>query len=45
VLLCVFSAIQLQRLNFGAFERHGEVLSGAAIAAVGLAFLVWPLIR
>ena len=45
VLLCVFSTTRLQRLNFGAFERHGEVLSGAAIAAVGLAFLVWPLIR
>lgn len=45
MLLCVFSATRLQRLNFGAFERHGEVLSGAAIAAVGLAFWVWPLIR
>jgi hypothetical protein len=41
VLLCVFSATQLQRLNFGAFERHGEVLSGAAIAIVGIAF--WAL--
>lgn len=45
VLLCIFSATRLQRLNFGSFERHGEVLSGAAIAAVGLAIWVWPLIR
>lgn len=45
VLLSVFSATRLQRLNFGAFERHGEVLSGATIAAVGLAFWVWPLLR
>lgn len=41
VLLCVSSTARLQGLNLGAFERHGEVLSGAAIAIVGLAF--WAL--
>ena len=38
ILLCVFSTTRLQRLNFGVFERHGEVMSGAAIAAVGIVF-------
>lgn len=45
ILLCVYSATQLQRLNFGEFERHGEVLSGAAIAILGLAFWALPLSR
>lgn len=42
-LLCVLSTAGLRRLRFGAFERYGEVLSGAAIAAVGLVFLLRPL--
>ncbi len=45
VLLCVFSTTRLQSLNFDAFERHGEVLSGAAIAIVGLAFWALSLSR
>jgi len=34
----------LQRANLGAFERHGEVLSGAFIALVGVAFWLWPVL-
>jgi hypothetical protein len=44
VLLCVSSTAGLQRVRLGAFERYGEVLSGAFIALVGLAFWVWPVI-
>jgi hypothetical protein len=44
VLLCVYSAAGLQRVSLGAFERYGEVLSGAFIALVGVAFWVWPII-
>jgi ABC-type nickel/cobalt efflux system permease component RcnA len=43
VLLCVSSASGLQRIGFNPIERYGEVLSGAAIALLGLAFWVWPL--
>jgi hypothetical protein len=42
VLLCASSAAGLQRLRLGAVERHGEVLSGACIAFVGIAFWLWP---
>ena len=42
VLLCAFSAAALQRMRFGAFERYGEVLSGAFMAVVGLLFWAWP---
>jgi hypothetical protein len=42
MLLCVYSAAGLQRVKLGAVERYGEVLSGAFIAAVGVAFYVWP---
>jgi len=42
VLLCVYSTAGLQRVRFGAFERYGEVLSGAFIALVGVAFWIWP---
>jgi hypothetical protein len=45
LVLCVTSASQLQSLHFGAFERHGEALSGAIIAIVGLVFWVWPFSR
>jgi uncharacterized membrane-anchored protein len=44
VLLCVFSTAGLQRVRLGAFERYGEVLSGAFIALVGVAFWVSPLL-
>jgi hypothetical protein len=43
VLLCVFSTAGLQRVQLGGFERYGEVLSGAFIALVGVAFWVSPL--
>jgi nickel/cobalt transporter (NicO) family protein len=44
VLLCVFSTAGLQRVQLGAFERYGEVLSGAFIALVGVAFWIWPVL-
>jgi hypothetical protein len=44
VLLCVYSTARLQRARLGAFERYGEVLSGAFIALVGLAFWIWPVL-
>ena len=42
VLLCVHATAGLRRLRLGAFERYGEVLSGAVIAMVGLIFGLWP---
>jgi hypothetical protein len=45
VIVCTTAAARLQRIQFGSLERYGEVLSGAAIALVGLAFWVWPAIR
>jgi hypothetical protein len=44
MLLCVYSTAELQRVRLGAFERYGEVLSGAFIALVGLAFWIWPVL-
>ena len=44
VLLCVYSNAGLQRVRLGALERYGEVLSGAFIALVGLAFWIWPVL-
>lgn len=41
VLLCVYSTAGLQRVSLGPLERYGEVLSGAFIALVGLAFLLF----
>ena len=43
-LLCVCSAAGLERMRLGAFERYGEVLSGAFIVLVGLAFGIWPVL-
>jgi nickel/cobalt transporter (NicO) family protein len=42
VLLCVYSTASLQRIRLGAFERYGEVLSGAFIALVGVVFWISP---
>jgi hypothetical protein len=39
----VYSTAGLQRVRLGAFERYGEVLSGAFIALVGVAFWIWPI--
>ncbi len=44
VLLCVYSTAGLQRVRLGPFERYGEVLSGAFIALVGVAFWIWPVL-
>jgi len=42
VVLCVYSAAGLQRLHLGPLERYGEVVSGAIIVLVGVAFWLWP---
>ncbi|MBV9219771.1 MAG: hypothetical protein JOY94_10170 [Methylobacteriaceae bacterium] len=44
VVLCVYSTMSLQRVRLGPIERYGEVLSGALIALIGLAFLIWPIL-
>lgn len=44
MLLCVYSAASLQRVSLGRFERYGEVLSGAFIALVGVAFWLFPVL-
>lgn len=41
VALSVTSARGIQRLNFGRFERYGEVFSGAFIAVLGIVFLLY----
>jgi len=44
VILCVSSVAGLQRVKLGSLDRYGEVLSGACIAVVGVAFLVCPVL-
>jgi hypothetical protein len=44
VVLCLASAASLQRVRLGPLERYGEVLSGGFIAAVGLIFLIFPVL-
>jgi hypothetical protein len=44
IVLCVSAVAGLQRVRLGSLERYGEVLSGAFIAAVGLVFLVFPIV-
>ena len=44
ILFCVYSTAGLQRVRLDAFERYGEVLSGAFIGLVGLAFWIWPIL-
>ncbi len=44
LILCVYSTAGLQRVRLGPVERYGEVLSGAFIALVGVAFWVWPVV-
>jgi hypothetical protein len=41
VILCVYSTKLLQSGSLGAFEKYGEVLSGAFIAIVGFVFLLY----
>ena len=38
VLLSVYAASGLQRLNLGPLEKYGEVASGLVIAGVGIVF-------
>jgi hypothetical protein len=40
--LCVGALAGVSRLQLGTFERYGEVLSGAFIALVGVAFGLGP---
>ncbi|HUA09983.1 MAG TPA: hypothetical protein VMA98_12025 [Candidatus Acidoferrales bacterium] len=40
VALCTLSGAALARLHLGPLERYGEVLSGALIALVGIAFML-----
>jgi ABC-type nickel/cobalt efflux system permease component RcnA len=42
IILCDASTRGVQNANLGRFERYGEVLSGALIAALGLIFLFFP---
>lgn len=44
VLLSVYSASGLQQVRFAAFEKYGEVVSGAFIALIGAIFLIWPVL-
>jgi len=44
VVFCVYSTAGLKRVSFGPLEKYGEVLSGAFIAFVGVAFWVWPVV-
>lgn len=42
--LTVSATAGLQRLRFGAFEKYGELASGAFIAAVGIIFFFLPVL-
>jgi ABC-type nickel/cobalt efflux system permease component RcnA len=44
VALCVLSVAGLKNVKLGALEHYGEVLSGAFIALVGVAFWIWPIL-
>jgi len=44
MLLCVYPAAGFRRVKLGTFERYGEVLSGAFIALIGVAFYLWPVL-
>jgi hypothetical protein len=44
IVLCDSSVAGLQWVSLGPLERYGEVLSGMCIAAVGLVFLVFPVL-
>lgn len=43
VVLCVSSFAALERVKLGPMERYGEVLSGALVMLVGIAFAVWQI--
>ena len=44
VELCVASVAGLERVTLSPLEHYGEVLSGLFIAAVGVAFWIWPIL-
>jgi len=44
VVLCALSTASLQKVQFGSFEKYGEVFSGAFIASIGLVFWIWPVL-
>jgi hypothetical protein len=44
MVLCVASTAGLQRVRLGAFERHGEVISGVFIMLIGTVFWMWPVL-
>ena len=44
IVLCVASVAGLERVKLGSIEQYGEVLSGAFIALVGVAFWIWPVL-
>lgn len=44
VVLCTLSTAGLQNVQFGTFEKYGEVFSGAFIAVVGLVFWIRPVL-
>jgi ABC-type nickel/cobalt efflux system permease component RcnA len=44
VALCAASLASLRRVSLGPLEKYGEVLSGAFIALVGVAFWLWPVL-
>ncbi len=44
VVLCLLSSAGLARLQFGRFERYGEVISGLFIALLGGFFAIFPVL-
>jgi hypothetical protein len=44
MVLCIVSNAGLQRVSLGAFERYGEVISGAFIMLIGAVFWIWPVL-
>jgi hypothetical protein len=44
MVLCVVSTAGLQRVQLGAFERYGEVISGAFIMLIGTVFWIWSVL-
>ncbi len=44
VVLCLLSSAGLARLQFGRFERYGEVISGLFIALLGTFFAIFPVL-
>ncbi len=42
IILCVYATAGLRTVEFPAFQKYGEILSGAFIAVIGLVFFTWP---